>query len=280
MGNNRKLQNYLLFGVFLLVILCIASVIYIWFFDKSNLTDSNVTTYTLTDFKAKTYDIYSTEVKRLLLPQNTQQLFDKMQSSFLTENKLNKDNFKDYLERNNLISDEIILTGYSVVDKDDIYVYRINYSVYTDGVLVANKIVNVIESKPYSYTLSFDQESVSFLKNLSLVKEYDDIKFNISCIQSNTDSIKFKIIITNNNEKNVVVDFDNVTNVVLILEDNTFVKMAASVVSSDDEILTNGSTITKEAYFAIGLENQAKIKSINFGSVKIGDEDEVITLDF
>ena len=72
---GRKIQNYLLIGILILLIVGIIAIIYIWFFSNSN-TESNADLgkYTLSDFKSKTYDIYSNEVKRLLLPQNTQQL--------------------------------------------------------------------------------------------------------------------------------------------------------------------------------------------------------------
>lgn len=279
---GRKIQNYLLIGILILLIVGIIAIIYIWFFSNSN-TESNADLgkYTLSDFKSKTYDIYSNEVKRLLLPQNTQQLYEKMQSSFLTSQNLNESNFKSYLEQNNLISKNIVFTSYSVIEKNDIYVYRINYNVNDDnGNLIANKVVNVIEEKPYSYTISFDQESVSLLESYNISRVVNNIRFDIVCLNSSTESIKFKIVISNDNDKDVIVNFDNVSDVVLILDDNTFVKMAASVVSGDNETLTKGSSITKEAFFPIGLQDQGQIKSISFGNVKIGNVEEVITLDF
>ena len=114
---GRKIQNYLLIGILILLIVGIIAIIYIWFFSNSN-TESNadIGKYTLSDFKSKTYDIYSNEVKRLLLPQNTQQLYEKMQSSFLTSQNLNESNFKSYLEQNNLISKNVVFTSYSVIE--------------------------------------------------------------------------------------------------------------------------------------------------------------------
>ena len=204
-----------------------------------------------------------------------------MQSSFLTSQNLNESNFKSYLEQNNLISKNIVFTSYSVIEKNDIYVYRINYNVNDDnGNLIANKVVNVIEDKPYSYTISFDQESVSLLESYNISRVVNNIRFDIVCLNSTTESIKFKIVISNDNDKDVLVNFDNVSDVVLILNDNTFVKMAASVVSGDNETLTKGSSITKEAFFPIGLQDQGQIKSISFGNVRIGNVEEVITLDF
>ncbi|MDD3303671.1 MAG: hypothetical protein PHP54_02000 [Clostridia bacterium] len=281
MRKEKKLQNYLFLGIILIVIVSIISIFAIWGNnDKVDTSIVGLASYSVSDFKAKTYDIYSSEVKRLLMPQNTDQLFDKMESTFLASNSLNKGNFKKYLEDNKLIGKDIRFSGYTVIQNNDTYIYRIQYSLYENDKSITTKIINVIEDKPYSYRLSFDQESISLLKNLKLIRSYNDIKFDISCISSNTESIKFKIIIENNNKEDVKIDFDSVNNVVLVLNDNRMIKMAATVISSDEEILTNGSTITKEAYFAIGLEDQGKIKAINFGNVKIGNENKVITLNF
>lgn len=54
--------------------------------------------------------------------------------------------------------------------------------------------------------------------------------------------------------------------------------MGGTVISADEDILTPGSSLEKELFFAISSQDQNKIKTIRLQQVKIGDERKTVSI--
>ena len=285
---QNKVALYTIIVVIIIVLFVVISLVAVWTPNKkvtSESTDGRKKVYSYVEninFQDKTFQLYSSEVDRLLMPVNVEQLYEKTNKEFLTKYKLTKENYKEYLEKNNLLSNDIEFTSYSVVKSGDTYVYRAVYDIVeknSNKVLIKGNIVNIIEEKPYVYTLSFEKESLEILKH-ETSKIIDGIKFEIKNIANQSNSVKFEIKITNNNEQNVNVDFDDINNVVIGLENGKQIKIAATIISSNDEVLTKGSSIKKEAFFNATIQEQGLIRYIKFNKVTIGNEEKSIKVEF
>jgi uncharacterized protein YkuJ len=204
-------------------------------------------------------------------------LYEKTSAEYLKKYNITKDNFKQYMESNKFISKNPTLKSSTVLKQDnDVYVYRVEYLTY-GGV---KKYVNIIETKPYEYKLSFEQDTIPISSNNSRSYTKDGIVYLVTKSEIRDNSITYKLTITNKGDKTIKYNFDNIDNVYIVLEDNKQVKLGSTIVSSNEEILTPNSTITKDFFFAIGTDYHDNIKKIVIKSVEIDGEykDVVITL--
>ena len=62
------------------------------------------------------------------------------------------------------------------------------------------------------------------------------------------------------------------------MSDGKRANMGGTVISSDEDILTPGSSLEKELFFAVSSQDQNKIQSIRLQQVKIGDESKIVSI--
>lgn len=276
---KRKISIISIIVISIILVIIVAS-ISVWSYLNHNNHEGKVYHYTEnTNYEKKVYEMYKSEIKRLLLPINTAQLYEEMDEEFLERHALTEDNFKAYLEENQLIGRDIQFKAYDVIQKGDTYLYKIYYFINENGKSVKNATINVIETRPYQYTLSFEKDAESLLSN-TINTTQSNIAFSIILKESTNDTIKYEINFKNQNEQTLNIDFDDINNVQLVLTDGRRIKMASTVISSDEEVLTQGSSLKKEAVFLVPIKDQASIKGIRFEEVKIGDEVKTVTINF
>jgi len=283
---QRNVVIYTMLAIILCIIFMIVSLFTIWKpkkVQKKESFDGRKKVYSYIEnknFQEKAFNLYKSEVKRLLMPVNINQLFEKLDEDYIEDNKLEKNNVKEFLEEKKLLSNNIEIKKYSVIKKADTYIYRTVYDVFDSNNSKINEgVVNIIEEKPFEYTLSFESDAISILEN-NITAKINNISFDIKNIENKKDSVKYEIKFTNENEEDINIDFDDINNVVLILENGKQIKMAASLISSSDEILTKGSSLKKEAFFSVSLAEQGLIKAIKFNKVTIGNKVTNIKIEF
>ncbi len=274
---NKKGFNFTVLFIALFVIAAIIALVIIWW-PKSETKAGKISKYTsVTDGVQKSLDIYLSELKGLLTIDNTDKLYDKVDNKFLSEHKLTKENFSSYMVDNLLVSKNPIIQNTTTTKQDNgVYVYRVEYLTY--GGL--KKYVNIIEEKPYEYTLSFEQSTIPISSNKSYSKTSDDVHYTVSVEEMKSDGITYKLSIKNNGDKTVKYNFDNIDNVYIVLNDNNVIKLGAAVVSTDDSILTKNGTITKSLYFKIGSDYYSEIKSLVLKNVEVDGENKEVKIDF
>ncbi len=288
MDTNKKIFNFTLLFIIAYAALAVLVIIYIWW-PKGNdsIVSNSKFTYEDIDEKEKAIDIYKTKIISLLAEKDLNQLYQKLNEEYKSEKNITEKNYQAFLEESGFISNNGISVGECTVNiqKADVYVYRFNYT--CNNVL---KYVNVIETKPYEYTLSFEQNSIPIVNNTytetnegtisSSTKTtiIDNIKYEVTKTILRENGITYTLKITNNSDKNVEYNFDNITNVTAIMSDGKRANMGGTVISADEDILTPGSSLEKELFFAISSQDQNKIKTIRLQQVKIGDERKTVSI--
>lgn len=284
--NQKKVVLFTIIAIISCIVFMIISMFAIWSpkkGSKKESLDGRKKVYSYVDnenFKEKTFNLYKSEVKRLLMPINVKQLYEKLDEDYLNKNNLNIDNISKFLTENNLLSNNIEFKNYIAIESGDTYIYRIMYNTLDDRQrTVSSCVINLIEESPFNYTLSFEGDSLDILKH-NVTRTVQGINFNIKNVENTKNSAKFEIIIKNTNEKDIELNFDDVNNVMLVLKNGNQIKMSAAVISSEDDILTKGSSIEKEAFFTVNLEEQGLIKGIKFNKIKIDGKETTVTVEF
>ncbi len=288
MDTNKKTFNFTLIFIIAYAVLAVLVIIYIWW-PKGNdsIVSNSKFTYEDIDEKEKAIDIYKTKIISLLAEKDLNQLYQKLNEEYKSEKNITEKNYQAFLEESGFISNNGISVGECTVNiqKADVYVYRFNYTCNN-----VSKYVNVIETKPYEYTLSFEQNSIPIVNNTytetnegtisSSTKTtiIDNIKYEVTKTILRENGITYTLKITNNSDKNVEYNFDNITNVTAIMSDGKRANMGGTVISADEDILTPGSSLEKELFFAISSQDQNKIKTIRLQQVKIGDEIKTVSI--
>ena len=288
MDTNKKTFNFTLLFIIAYAVLAVLVIIYIWWpKGNSSIVSNSKFTYEDIDEKEKAIDIYKTKIIPLLAEKDLNQLYQKLNEEYKLEKNITEKNYQAFLEESGFISKNGISIGECTVNiqKDDVYVYRFKYTCNN-----VSKYVNVIETKPYEYTLSFEQNSIPIVNNTytetnegtisSSTKTtiIDNIKYEVTKNTLRENGITYTLKITNNSDKNVEYNFDNVTNVTAIMSDGKRANMGGAVISADEDILTPGSSLEKELFFAISSQDQNKIKTIRLQQVKIGDESKTVSI--
>lgn len=286
MDTNKKTFNFTILFVVMYAILAIVILIWIWFPKNSKSINASMS-YEKVDGRQKALDIYTNTITKLLSMSDLSLLYEKLDYDYIKKYNLNENNYKDYLETAGYISKNGIKMADSTVSiQDKTYIYRYKY--YCNG---KTCYVNVIETSPYEYTLSFEQESIPIVSNSSnenneenivssntKISIIDNIKYEVSRTTIRENGITYTLKITNNSDKNVEYNFDNITNVLAILNDGKIANLGGAVISSDDDSLTPNGSLEKELFFPVSSADQSKITSIRLKNVKIGDEKKTVNI--
>lgn len=294
MDANKKTFNFTTLFIVVYAILAIIVLLFIWWpKDKLNNVNGNFK-YSDVDEEQMAIDIYKTELTPLLSKKNMDKLYEKLNYNYMAQNNITKDNYKSFFETCNYISDSVNIIECSVSRQgNDIYIYKFKYS-------SNNEIhyVNLIESFPYEYSLSFEQDTIPIVENTSSISNIennskseetlnnsntktsviDDIVYEIKVNTIRDNGISYTLKITNNSDKNAEYNFDNITNVSAIMSDGKIANMGGTVISSEEDIVTPNGSLEKDLFFAISSQDQYKIKTIRILNAKIGEEKKTINI--
>lgn len=294
MDANKKTFNFTTLFIVVYAILAIIVLLFIWWpKDKLNNVNGNFK-YSDVDEEQMAIDIYKTELTPLLSKKNMDKLYEKLNYNYMAQNSITKDNYKSFLETCNYISDSVNIIECSVSRQgNNIYIYKFKYS-------SNNEIhyVNLIESFPYEYSLSFEQDTIPIVDNTSSISNIennskseetsnnsntktsviDDIVYEIKVNTIRDNGISYTLKITNNSDKNAEYNFDNITNVSAIMSDGKIANMGGTVISSEEDIVTPNGSLEKDLFFAISSQDQYKIKTIRILNAKIGEEKKTINI--
>ena len=281
MDSNKKTFNFSILFIVVYGILVLLALIWIWF--PKNKKQSNVALkYDVIDSNQKAIDIYTVKLKKLLSKGNLEELYSRLDLNYVMENNITKDNYQDFLEQRGYISDKINIISSTVnVQENDTYVYRFLYS---NGVK-KNNYVNVIETEPYKYTLSFEQEEIPNISKTNgsesssdKVTIIDDIKYSVSKKTIRENGITYLLRITNNGDEEVRYKFDNVTNVSVVLDNGKEAYLGGAVMTSDEDNISPKGWLEKELFFSVRSTDQNRIKCIKIKNVRIGDNKKTIKI--
>lgn len=291
MNSNKKTFNYTILFVVVYVVLALIILAWIWWPSDSKTSNTKFK-YEDVDEGKKALDIYTSKIKSLLAENDLPFLYSKLDANYKSQYNINENNYVIFLEQANYISKNINITDVTInIQDNDVYVYRFTYTCNN-----RKCYVNLIETKPYEYTLSFEQETIPIANNSSndgngnnnsnsnsnsnvtKTTTIDDIKYEVSKTTIRENGITYTLKITNNSDKDVYYNFDNITNVSVIMSDGKIANLGGAVISSDEDSLTPNSYLEKELFFPVSSKDQNKIKTIRIQNVKIGDEKKTVNI--
>lgn len=289
MNSNKKTFNYTILFVVVYVVLALIILAWIWWPSDSK-TPNTKFKYEDVDEGKKALNIYTSKIKSLLAENDLPFLYSKLDANYKSQYNINENNYVIFLEQANYISKNINITDATInIQDNDVYVYRFTYTCNN-----RKCYVNLIETKPYEYTLSFEQETIPIANNSSndgngnnignsnsnvtKTTTIDDIKYEVSKTTIRENGITYTLKITNNSDKDVYYNFDNITNVSVIMGDGKIANLGGAVISSDEDSLTPNSYLEKELFFPVSSTDQNKIKTIRIQNVKIGDEKKTVNI--
>ena len=229
--NDILLLSFVLF-IIVIVIALIITIIKIWTPTNKN---TEITSYTYNGFENEIIMYYTKQLEKILKKDNSKILISKLDNEYLNSiNLKNNDNNEiiKYLEKEQLLSDYPKIINYTVSSNTTTGVYVYNFTYNTNGL---NKKVYLIETKPYVYTISFNQEYSPTTALKDIVETKNNIKFEISVKETTNESIKYNAKITNNNSNNIKFDFNNVASVELTVDDGSKIKVAGVIATNEND---------------------------------------------
>ena len=276
--NKEKILVYI--AIAIIIVITIVVIGLIWGASISNVDDNTINnfdpTITYEEVMTDYYKEYLAENLKLI---NYDILYENINHDFITSVNCNtKEELKYYLRNNNLISSDINIQNieYSNDNSDNSY-YRVTYIVHN-----ITKYVNITESSPYNFLISFEQNNFdSINNNINAKVNYDSVNFDLKVIENNDTSVKYSITITNNSNDNYQFDFLSLNNVSLRYDNNKYTNMAVAVATSnEDYTITPGSSKSFDVLFNLDFSNQMKIDGIRFANVKINQDTTSIEISF
>lgn len=275
--NNKKKVDYKLLFIIIYIIITVGVVLIIWIPGKMlNGKKYSGFKYEDVDEQKKGINLYKDTVKYMLSEGNLDMLYNHLDENFKSSNGITKDNFKEVLEKNCSISKEISIIGSEVyIQGDNIYVYRYKYK--SKGFVM---YVNVIETKPFEYTLSFEQYSVPVVEGTENKKNnvIDNVEYSVNIESITQNGITYGVTINNKGQDTVEYNFSNITDVYVILSDGRYSNLGGAIISSDDDVLTPNGSLRKSFFFPVKGADQSKITKMRFNNVK--KDNKITSIEF
>lgn len=268
-------ENAISFFAIVVMVISFVVVIFMWIFNSlggnnSNNSNNNATgsinSYTELSYDEVKKDYYSDLLTSLLKFNNSEKLYSITSLEYLNSNSLNEQNFKNFLIKNNLISNSIDIISCDIFAQGNSRVYRFYYKAYSDY-----KYVNVIEKNPNEYEISLDQD-------ISNISEYTDTyngsNNNVDCELKLTEKgenyVRFNLRVTNNNAQDIYINLNNL-NTFALIGDGISIPLS-SVVAENISSLSTGSSINRELYFSIASEDYNNCKQLRISNIEINGE--------
>lgn len=252
-GAKNKLVLTTVVSIVCYVVVFFILIVIIW---KPKNNGAGVSRYdTNIDYYEKMSKVYLGKINMLLNSSNADKLYDVMDREYISSNNLTKDNFKEYLIKKRLIGQTINVYEYTYSEDSNTSVF-----VYKYRCMGFNRIVNVIETKPYKYTISFEQNSIPGINQVIKADNYG-LSITIENTKRTQSQINYKVTIKNNNEHNVGIDLASVYKVSLLMSDGNYVNMV-SAYSDVISQLGKNQIVEKEIVFQIPSSYQGMIKAL------------------
>ena len=251
--DKKKLSIFIGLAIFYLVIFAII-IFVIWSPSDKNKYLLKYKQYTEQEAFEISKNKYCSEIALALSLNQYTKIYNSLTEDFISSEGITKANINSYLENNGYYSSKVSAGEYEAYNIAGNTVFVVDFKIGNN-----TKKITIIESIPGNYKITLGN------------KLYGSATFS-----DNTNGVKYKIEITNQNDSNVEFDFSSVLNIYLETSESTFVYLNDTISEATDGILSKNSKITKTLYFLAGAETQTKAKIIVFTNVKIGNENKTV----
>jgi hypothetical protein len=271
--NNE--ENAVSFITIAIVIIAIIAIVIIFIFNINDKEETRINRISKVNYAEVVGQEYATMLPNILSIRNSDSLYEKMNESYVKKYNLTKDNIKSFLLENNMIGNDINVISYDSYSNDGVVVFRYYYKNYSNY-----RYVNVIETNPGIYTISFEQD----LNNIDTTSRtykgtLEGIDFELRLIEKNEESVRFVLNVANNSNNDVFIDFNDINTFSLINNDGTQYKVSG-IVAEDIGDLHPKSTITRELFFSINSQDYKNCRGLQVLNIRINGENKALVIEF
>ena len=227
-------ENLVSIITILFIVLSVFIIIILWVNTIGDITNKAINQLTEVDYDNNMKNEYQNILSTLLNTNHIDELYKKLEIEYISKNNINEDNIREFLLKNNLIGNSIYFISSDVIDNiNGTKIFRFYYKNYSNY-----KYVNVIEINPNEYYISFEQENIVDYINFVTSGVYEGIRYEIAPLETTSNSIKYELKITNENELDANIDFNDVNALQLVTSSGN--------ISLGGVIAENNKNITKK----------------------------------
>ena len=259
-------ENLVSIITILFIVLSVFIIIILWVNTIGDITNKAINQLTEVDYDNNMKNEYQNILSTLLNTNHIDELYKKLEIEYISKNNINEDNIREFLLKNNLIGNSIYFISSDVIDNiNSTKIFRFYYKNYSNY-----KYVNVIEINPNEYYISFEQENIVDYINFVTSGVYEGIRYEIAPLETTSNSIKYELKITNENELDANIDFNDVNAIQLVTSSGNI--SLGGVIAENNKNITKGSTISRELYYNIDENSISNIIGITIYNVKVGEK--------
>ena len=268
-------ENFISIVTLLIILISIVIIIIVWVSNSFVGRKKDVINkYEEVSYNEEMTRYYTQLLTTLVKTNNTDFLFSKMNYDFLGKNNLNEGNFKSYVLANNLVGNSPAVISSDVYQFGENCIFRIYYKNYEDY-----KYINFIESKPYEYTVSFEQDALNVQDNITNYTGQEmGIQYECDLKELGNNFVKYSLKLKNANELDVDIDFNNAGTFELITDEGEVKN--SDVIASEIGKLSQDSSYTKELYFEVPSNEYSTFSGIRINNIGYNGEYFSIVVDF
>lgn len=268
-------ENAVSFITIAIVIIAIIAIVFIFIFNLNDRDETRINAISKVNYAEVVGQEYATMLPNILSVRNSDSLFEKMNETYISKYNLTKENVKSFLLENNLIGNDVNVISYDSFSNDGVVVFRYYYKNYSNY-----RYVNVIETNPGVYTISFEQELNDIdTTSMTYKGSLEGIDFELRLTEKSEDSARFILNVANNSNNDVFIDFNDINTFSLLNNDGTQYKISG-IVAEDIGDLHPKSTITRELFFSINSQDYKNCRGLQILNIRINGENKALVIDF
>lgn len=274
--DNEKLYIYIVIGFFAVAFIFV--LYFIWKPSSDNIKEDINIISNEDSYEDVQLNNYLNVLNRLLIATNYNELFERIDSTWLDSNSYNKDTLYNYLIEQGIISNKVPVVKESIALSGTNGEYYYRFGIQNEKGNIRYVVIN--ETTPNIYTISFEQNNISNMEGKTYTYVEDGITYTLKVIASLENVAQYELTLSSTRED--VVTFDLSTNQCLSIELKNGTKFNPSdITSTTNNVykMTENSQFSVKLTFNLSLEKQSEISKINFYQVSDSKGSKVVNVD-
>lgn len=274
--DNEKLYIYIVIGFFAVAFIFV--LYFIWKPSSDNIKEDINIISNEDSYEDVQLNNYLNVLNRLLIATNYDELFERIDSTWLDSNSYNKDTLYNYLIEQGIISNKVPVVKESIALSGTNGEYYYRFGIQNEKGNIRYVVIN--ETTPNIYTISFEQNNISNMEGKTYTYVEDGITYTLKVIASLENVAQYELTLSSTRED--VVTFDLSTNQCLSIELKNGAKFNPSdITSTTNNVykMTENSQFSVKLTFNLSLEKQSEISKINFYQVSDSKGSKVVNVD-
>ena len=221
---------------------------------------------------------YTNLIQRLLLVQNYDELYEKVNTKWLENNSYNKETLYNYLIKEGIITNSVPIIKETTALDGSAEGYYFRIAIQNEKGNIRYVVIN--ETAPNIYTISFEQNSITSFEGKTYIYKEDGITYTLKVLASLENVAQYELNILSTKENKVTFDFASNQNVAIGLTGGQNINPSDMTTTANNVYeLGPNSNLSIKLTFNLTLDKQAKISNLKLYSVKEAGENKIITID-